>query len=91
MERQWGENQEHRETCSSGDKETLQDLPQEWTGRKDSESLGRCCATMKVRIESTRRLVAVETRRRFKICLKSGQEAQDSEKIQKVLGGAVRL
>ena len=32
----WGDkgsgSQEHRETCSRGDKETPQDLPQEWTG-----------------------------------------------------------
>ena len=32
----WGdkgsEGQEHRETCCRGDKETPQDLPQEWTG-----------------------------------------------------------
>ena len=37
------ESQEHRETCSRGDKETPQDLPQEWTGstrfRKSSEAL----------------------------------------------------
>ena len=32
MERQRERNQGHRETCSRGDTETLQDLPQEWTG-----------------------------------------------------------
>ena len=26
------ENHEHMETCSRGDKETPQDLPQQWTG-----------------------------------------------------------
>ena len=65
----WGdkgsESQEHRETCSRGDKEMFQDLPQEWTGstrfRKSWEVLSNYESENR---ESTGRPVAATSNKR---------------------------